>query len=393
MNSRRKGGANQNRRWCVQPAILREPDEGLEGLHVLQEIDGPVGVRLWAALRDVTLWAGAPPAVRGALFAPAAAARRLEALADTAAEPALEVPLVALAGVVGQPREVRPQTVALMCRRIAAWAEAHGALGTAVAFAQAAALARPRDADAACDVGRLTMAWGSTARAETWFRRTVGVARRARDLDAHARAFVGLGTLLARRGAREAARRHFGKALKAARRGGHPYARAAALHGLFRIALEAGEWEEAERLSAAALRAHRRTRGVLPALLLDVATMHVARQRPQQAAAVLHKLLAMRTEERERVPALAMLAHAAALGGDARAYEEAWSAAWTSATAASPDQHAAALLDLARAAAAREDWLRLDQALRLVPGHRLDAAGQRAAEALARALAAARSPS
>jgi hypothetical protein len=156
---RKQVGRNPNRRWCIPPAILREPDEALEGWHVLSEIDGAVGVRLWAALRDVTLWADAPPEARGKLFAPGAPGRRLEAIGQAGAEPALEVPLVALAAVVDAPRTVRPDVVSRMCRHIAAWAEEHGAPGTAVSFAQAAALSCPMDADAACEVGRLAMAW------------------------------------------------------------------------------------------------------------------------------------------------------------------------------------------------------------------------------------------
>jgi hypothetical protein len=75
---------------------------------------------------------------------------------------------------------------------------------------------------------------------------------------------------------------------------------------------------------------------------------------------------------------------------DARLYEEAWSSAWALATADPPAEHAAALLDLARAAEAREDWLRVEQAARALRGRSGDGdAGETAGE-LERTAAAAR---
>jgi hypothetical protein len=75
---------------------------------------------------------------------------------------------------------------------------------------------------------------------------------------------------------------------------------------------------------------------------------------------------------------------------DARLYEEAWSSAWALATADPPAEHAAALLDLARAAEAREDWLRVEQAARALRERSGDGdAGETAGE-LERTAAAAR---
>ncbi|HET6765498.1 MAG TPA: hypothetical protein VFH27_17550, partial [Longimicrobiaceae bacterium] len=57
------------RRWCIPPAILREPSETLEGAQVLDEVGGRLGVLLWQCLRDVTLWAATDPEDRDGLFA------------------------------------------------------------------------------------------------------------------------------------------------------------------------------------------------------------------------------------------------------------------------------------------------------------------------------------
>jgi hypothetical protein len=69
-----------SRRWCIPPAILREPEETLEGSLILVEFEGDLGLLLWNSLRDVTLWAAVPPERREGLFKPEAAQKRLELL-------------------------------------------------------------------------------------------------------------------------------------------------------------------------------------------------------------------------------------------------------------------------------------------------------------------------
>jgi hypothetical protein len=56
------------RRWCIPPAILREPDETLEGTGILEEMRGEAGLLLWHSLRDVTLWSEVAPEDRSALL-------------------------------------------------------------------------------------------------------------------------------------------------------------------------------------------------------------------------------------------------------------------------------------------------------------------------------------
>jgi hypothetical protein len=119
----------------------------------------------------------------------------------------------------------------------------------------------------------------------------------------------------------------------------------------------------------------------------------LARGRPERTAGALRRVLGSAAGAGERVPALALLARAAAAADDARLYEEAWSAAWTLATADPPEAHAGALLELAHAAEARGDWLRVQQAARLVSEEVEEAAEKRLARALLERLAAARRPS
>ncbi|HEX5724040.1 MAG TPA: hypothetical protein VFX98_01165, partial [Longimicrobiaceae bacterium] len=94
---------SSSRRWCIPPAILREPNEMLEASQILEELDSDVGLLLWQSLRDVTLWAEVPPERREGLFSPDAAHHRLGLLTGAGAEPTVEVSLATLAALVGNP--------------------------------------------------------------------------------------------------------------------------------------------------------------------------------------------------------------------------------------------------------------------------------------------------
>ena len=52
---KRKPRRKTRRRWCLPPAITRDPGEMLEAIHVLQEHQGTLALVLWTAVRDVTL--------------------------------------------------------------------------------------------------------------------------------------------------------------------------------------------------------------------------------------------------------------------------------------------------------------------------------------------------
>lgn len=382
---------NGSRRWCIPPAILREPDETLEGAEVLEEHPPELGLLLWSCLRDVTLWASVPQERREGLFTPEAAGKRLAALQATPVEPQLEVALTTLAAVVATPGAILGEVVTLVCLEVSRWARARGQWGTSVAYAQAGAMASPEDASAAFTVGSLARAAERPARAETWLRRAVGLARRARDWESYARAYVELGDLYAARGAAPQARRYYTQAMRSARRHGLLAVRGTALHGLFLLSVEAGQLDDAERQARAAMRAYGRSHPRLGDLLHALASLWVARERYGRAIPVLQRLLPGRTAPAERAITLAVLARAAAGTGERRLYEEAWSHAW--ALLERPSEQGVdprPLVELARAAARLGDWVRVEQATRLHaarPPARDDA---HAAEQLAALAAAAR---
>lgn len=369
-------GRSSRRRWCLPPAILREPDETMEGAHIFEEHRGEIAGALWAAFRGVTLWASVPPERREGLFTPTAVMKRMDLLRDCGADPALEVHLTALASVADNPGAADPGGISAVCAAVAQWAADQGAMGTAVAFAQAGALALPGDASAALAVGRLAARWGRGARAETWLRRAIGLARRSGDWQSYAESYVELGAVYRRSRRAEQSHRYYVQAVRAARRHGHLQIRGAALHELFLLHLEKGDLVEAERMGRLAVRAYGRSHRRLPELQHDIAQLWVAKGNYGRALPMLQRLLSNRHPPGARAFTLALIAHAAAATGDGRLYDQAWSNAWKlldnfDANEATPRT----LLELARAAARLHDWLRVTlasqrQAIAQVRGER-----------------------
>jgi len=358
---------NATRRWCIPPALLHEPDELLEAAQLFEEVPGRVGLVLWQSLRDVTLWAAVPVERRDGLFTPQAANRRLTELLASGAEPALEVSLTTLAALVGAPGSANPDIISLVCLQVSQWAEARGAMATAMVFAQAAALTCPEEPGPALAAGSLALRWRRSARAETWLRRSIGLARRKRDWGPYAEAYVEMGVLYVRRGQPGPAHRYFVQGMRASRRHGMIQVRGAALHGLLLLALESSALDDAERYGRAAMRAYGRGHVRLPELVHEMAYLWVRREQYTRAIPMLQKLLPARVEPVERAVTLAILARAAAGAGDRRLYQESWIDAWTLITRreGEPERHPRALLELARASTAIGDWPHVEQAVRV----------------------------
>lgn len=368
------------------PAILHGPHESLEGLRVLEENRTPLGAILWQALRDVKLWAGIPPGDRRSLFHPDCHRTRRAAVAALPPEPALAAPMETFAALLADPSATEPEALTLACQRVARWAEGHAMPGTALAFAQGAALASPRSAAAALETGRLALEAGEVPRAESWFRRSIGLGRRSGDRVSLCQGCVHVAELHVARGELEVARVLYLRALRGARRGGLKEIRAQALHGLFRVEVARGKAPEAEGFARAALRAHRRRHPRLPRVAREVAAFWTERGRHDQAAAALRVLLAQVRRPSERVAVLALLARAYARADDGAGYCEAAREAWEIVNdTAGRGEHARPLLELAHGAVALREWEAAERAAQRAleaAVHSNDSELERAAEAL-----------
>ena len=238
---RRSTSRGGDRRWCVPAAVTRDPGERLEGDRILSEFPGELGVLLWRTARDVVLWAGTPTEARAGLFSPEASGRRMARLLDTDLPEGLPAFLDTLASQLSTPEKGDAEILAWCCRRVARWAAGRDCLGTATFYAQAAALCSPGDAASALETGRLALADGQRPRGESWLRRAIALARRARQWDAYAAAFADLGKLYERAGDGDRARRYYRRAWATGRRYGMRDCRALAGDGLRRIAMAEGD--------------------------------------------------------------------------------------------------------------------------------------------------------
>lgn len=350
------------RRWRTPPAITHG-GEAFEGVGVLEEIKDPLGALLWQVVRDVYLWGSLPPDERGEVFVPGADGALLAMLRDAEVEVQLETPLMGLVRLVGAPGTARPESVAMACQHVAAWADGNGYSATSIAFAQAAAAAIPTDASAAYAVGRLARRRAEYARAETWFRRAIALARQSGDWTSYALAFSGLGNLYVQRGNYPAARRFHIRALRAARRHSLRQIQGGALHDLFVIAAAGGNAGEAEKLARAAFEAYGADHPRLPVLAHDIAYLWVEQGHFGPALTVFEALLPHLRRHEDRMVGLANIVRAAAGAGDRRRFDEAWDEVWDGLARNEHTENAAqVLLELAHGAAHVGEFERAERA-------------------------------
>lgn len=347
------------------PILRRRASEPFEGADLLEEVRREQGaLALWQALRDVLLWACAPPeARRDGLFAAEACRTGARLEAGVRMEPELVVPLHELSAVCTDPAAARPERLAGACRAVSRWAEARGLPRTALAYAYAAAVVSPGSADDAYRVGLLARREADNSRAEAWFRRAIGLARRSQEARAHALALVGLGNLFLQRGDYPRAENAHRRALRLARRHGVREVRAMALHDLHVIAFETDQFERAERYAYQAFRAYGPNHPRLPMLAHDVAGFWLMQGKFDRALEAFQAVLRLSTRQGEQLWVLGNVARAAGGAGRKEAFTNAWVQAWRMIDSQPVSVSTGpALLNMAHGAALLGDWERVEMA-------------------------------
>jgi tetratricopeptide (TPR) repeat protein len=352
------------RRWRVPPALKRG-DEIFEGLGVLDEVSGERGLVLWQSLRDSLLWADAQEDERTALFSSDAERTRVAMIMAAQTGPELEEPLTVLARMLDEPAGMPEEVVALACRRISQWADDEGLLGTALAFAQAAATVTPGDASAAYAVGKLARRRAEHARAETWLRRSIALARQIGDWATYSQAFLALGNMYLKRGNLPQARRLLIRAVRAAQRNSLHHLEGMAQHDLFGVAVEAGRPTDAQELARAAFAAYGPQNPALPRLAQDIAYWWITQGYFARALPVLHSVLPHHPQPFDQLTVMGNIARAAGGVGDRVLFRDAWDRCHDLLDNAVVDERAAqALLDLAYGAASLGLWDKAEVAAR-----------------------------
>jgi hypothetical protein len=367
---RGQGRRRSPRLWCIPPAMLRDPGDGLEGDRILAETPDDLGLLLWRTVLDVTLWATTPHETRGNLFADGTADARLALLVATELPGKVSASVDTLHAMLSVPSRADAETVALCCLEVAAWARGAGLPHTAVAFAQAGAVAAPEFGEAALHVGLHARGAGQDARAETWLRRAVDVCRRDGDRVAYSSALGELGALYESRDNALAADRFYRLAYRAARRYGARPARMRAAHGLFRLARRQDDHASATQFALSAQRAYEPDAAGAGDLLLDLARFWTDMGEPARAQSALRRLVPalLNMPPAAQLAALALTARARAEWGNLRAGVTAASAAWAllGDDVINERVRYAAAVDLAHAARVAGDLPAFTRAKRLV---------------------------
>lgn len=360
----------------------------MEGTPILEESPGDLGVLLWQSYRDVSLWGETEPEKRTCLFAPGSFERREALIGGSSLGGEVRMAVEMLAKALRESSPSQPDEIVYCCRRVAEWAHAAGKHYTAFAMALAAAGVGPKDPTIAFEVGRYAASAGLSVAAEAWFRRTIGLGRRAKDHGAYTQAWLELGRCFAARmavpsapfrdetgpagapidhagrelhqnispelhsGADQAARARqcFITAIRSARRHGMGTTRGEAYHELFVLAFAAGEYGAADRCARRALRLLGKRHSRIPSLRHSYANL-MLRQGENAASAInmLDAVLPSRRTATERIETLLLLVEATGRAKDRERFQKAWLDALTTIDRLGESQPAARhLLDLAQ---------------------------------------------
>lgn len=250
--------------------------------------------------------------MRGDIFEPCAMADWERTLLEDDWEPDVRCPLAVLVGELGRLAEASPETIARTCLCVTDWALEHGHVATALAFAEAAALAWPQHPRYSWMAGRLLRRHGRLREAEHWIRRATKTAATAGDPEARALALNSLGNVLHDQGRNPQSLQTLRDALRIAKRHRLRSQEGEILHDLFVVATWGGEIEHADEYAQAAFEIYREGHPRLPALAHDVASLWILRGYFSRALAVLKDLPQFFSAQEEQIKVWGALARAAA---------------------------------------------------------------------------------
>jgi tetratricopeptide (TPR) repeat protein len=310
--------------------MLRDPGDRLEGDRILSESPGELGLLLWRTARDVTLWGTTPEELRENLFADCSAESRIALLVSVELPGRVAPAVDTLNAMLGAPGNADAEIASLCSLEIAAWARDTALPHTAVAFAQAGAVAAPRSADPALFAGVCARVAGQPTRADTWMRRAVAVARREKNWSVYSSALVELGALYESRGNLLRAERFYRRAMRASRRHSNRAERMRAAHALFRLARQEGDKPSAAQFALSAQRVADPDALGAAEVLIDLARFWLELDEAGRARSALRRLVPalVTIGPAGQLTAFALTARARAEPGRPQSGGVAWRAAW-----------------------------------------------------------------
>jgi tetratricopeptide (TPR) repeat protein len=353
-------------RRVVPPITHRVGVVQCEGLEILDEFSGEGAIVLWHSCRDLALRISGG-SERVGLFASGSYEARM-ALIESVDEAAFDPikPALRVIAQILRPEAVDVELVGTSSDTVAAWAEQQVCLGTALEFAQVAALAAPQRPAFAVRAARIMRIRAEYERAVTWFDNALYGARQVKDWEVYSQAYAGLGCLFMQRGNYPRARRALHRALGVARRHGLKERIAAAYHNLFAVEAAAGNWQLAEDFAARALRYYPPHARGLPRLARDLGFRWILRGSFHYALPLAQEALAHFSSPADRGLVLSDVARAGAACGELEIAEDAWAQAYAlTLTASVAPFEADILLNLTHASISRQDEIRAR-----ITGHR-----------------------
>lgn len=299
-------GRRRRRPHVIPPA----PDWPRTEAVVLAELEETaIGLELWHAARHVRLWLETAPRRRSRLFHRTPHPRTLERREVARDEaPELEKALTVLAELTASPQTVRPRRVAQACAEIAEWAAARSCSGAAALFAAAAASLLPANPQHANLAALMYRRAGDWTRAELFYERGIGYARRQGNAAEYIGGHIGRAALFYGQGLFERARRNLLRAAAAAHRSGRHWLAGHAHHDLMLILAERGDCAEAEVEARRAVHLYPLHDRRLPFLVADFALVQILQHRHAEAIPLLRRFLEVVEEPAARAVVMGMLA-------------------------------------------------------------------------------------
>lgn len=286
-------------------------------LKILDELPNALGLVLWQDVRHLRDWAETSPTLRSVLFnpdtSPEAIAKRRDAraLAND-----LSGAFATFASLKAEPVKARVSDVAAACEQVVSWALQHDHTQTAIEWAEVAAIVDEVNPKAANLAGRVTRMANEYDRAERWFQRGVGFARRQDDTIELIRGHLGYGRLCTELGRVKGARVHLNAGANLARKGGPPSLAAEAQHDLCAMLMVRGHLTEAAKRAQRALVWYPKNHHRIPFFAADVGLMLVLAQRFYPAAKLLRLVLRHVKQPSARATIIALTARAVAGAGE-----------------------------------------------------------------------------